>query len=148
VIGEQYYNEAFRHKKEGLDTEAKENFRKAIEVWERIITDLPPSPITPKAYNFMAVCYVRLGKYEAAIKYYQQVLDIWPDYQHACYTQFQIGRCYERLKNAGALTKSEADLLIRTAYEAVVKNHPDCSLVKIAQNWLDYNKKPVEGGLR
>ena len=148
VVGEQYYNEVFRYKKEDLDIEAKENFRKAIVVWDRIITDLPPSPTIPEAYNFMAVCYVRLDEYEVAIKYYQMVLDNWPDYQNACYIQFQIGRCYERLKNAGKLTKSETDPLIRTAYEEVVKNYPDCSLVKIAQNWLDYNKKPVEGGSR
>jgi tetratricopeptide (TPR) repeat protein len=148
VVGEQYYNKAFRCKKENLDIEAKENFQKAIAVWERIITDLPSSPFIPQAYNFMAICYDRLGQYGTAIKYYQQVLDDWSDYQHACYTQFQIGRCYERLKNAGTLTRTEADTLIRTAYQAVVKNYPDCSLVKAAQNWLDYNKKPVKGGKR
>jgi tetratricopeptide (TPR) repeat protein len=147
VIGESYYNKAFRCKKEDLDIEAKENFRKAIAVWV-IITDLPSSATIPEAYNFMAVCYVQLGEYEAAIKYYKLVLDNWPDYQHVCYARFQIGHCYERLKNAGTVMKSEADPLIRTAYEAVVNNHPDCPLVKIAQNWLDYNKELLEGGLR
>jgi len=145
VVGEQYYSKAIRYKFGENNVEREKGFIKAIAVWEIIIKQ-PTSPITPQAYNFMAICHDRLGQYEIAIKYYQKVLDDWPDYKHACYSQYQIGRCYERLKNTGTLTKSEADPLIRTAYEAVVKNYPDCSSVKAAQNWLDYNKKPVKGG--
>jgi tetratricopeptide (TPR) repeat protein len=146
VIGEQYYNKAFRCKKERLYAESKKNFQKAIAVWERIITKLPPSPLIPQANIFVGICYDRIGEYSTAIKYYQVVLDDWPDYQHACSAQYKIGRCYQRLRDAGVLDKSEAEIMIRAAYEAVVKNYPGCSTIPAARNWLNYNKKSVEGG--
>lgn len=146
VVGEQYYNRAFQYKKEKLEAEAKDNFRTAIAVWERVITELPPSTVAPDCYNFIAVCYDRIGKYVTAIKYYQQVLDDWPDYQYACSVQFRIGQCYQRLRDAGSLSKSEADIAIRAAYEAVVRNYPDCPATPAARNWLNYNSKSAEGG--
>jgi tetratricopeptide (TPR) repeat protein len=147
VVGEQYYSKAIRYRLGENNAEREKGFTKALAIWQ-IIIDQPPSSITSQAYNFMAICHDRLNEYEVAIKYYQKVLDDWPDYKNACFTQFQIGRCYERQKNAGTLKRTEANNLIRTAYEAVVENYPDCSLVKAAQNWLDYNKKLVEGGQR
>lgn len=94
----------------------------------------------------MAICYDRIGEYRTAIKYYQVVLDDWPDYQHACLAQYKIGRCYQRLRDSGELGKSEAEIMIRAAYEAVVKKYPDCSTAYAARNWLNYHKKSVEGG--
>ena len=146
VVGEQYYNKAFLSKKQGLAAESKANFQKAIAVWERIITELPPSYLTPQTNIFVAICYDRIGDYRTAIKYYQVVLDDWPDYQHACSAQYKIGRCYQSLRDVGLLGRSEAEIKIRAAYEAVVKNYPGCSTIPAARNWLNYNKKSVEGG--
>ncbi|NIP28030.1 MAG: tetratricopeptide repeat protein [Phycisphaerae bacterium] len=146
VIGEQYYDNAFRYKKEGLQAESQSSFQKAIAVWERIITDLPPSPFIPQANIFVGICYDRIGDYRTAIKYYQVVLDDWPDYRHAGSAQYKIGRCYQRLRDAGLMSNSEAEILIRAAYEAVVKKYPGSSTAPAARNWLNYHKKPAEGG--
>jgi tetratricopeptide (TPR) repeat protein len=145
IIGEQYYNKAFRCKKEGLAAESKASFQKAIAVWERIITDLPPSPITPQACYFSATCLRGLGEYEKAIEYYRNILDDWPDYESAWSAQFLIGFSYEKFVKTGAIPQSVATAAIREAYELVLQNYPTCPAVNAARNWLNYNKKVVEG---
>ena len=145
VIGEEYYNEAFRLKEDDLDTEAKENFRKAIALWERIITDLPPSPITPQACYLSATCLRGLGEYEKAIEYYQNILDDWPDYENAWSARFLIGFSYEKFGKTGAIPRSVAIAATRGAYERVLQDYPACPAANAARNWLNYNKKVVEG---
>ncbi len=136
-VGEQYYNEAFRMEKEGLDAKAKDHFTKAAAVWERIITKLPSSaPYTAHAYNFSADCYRRLGQHEKSIEYYQRVVDDWPDYEYAWDALFRIGRNYEELKKSGLMSKSEADPKIRAAYEQLLEKYPNCKAARYAQRWL------------
>ena len=145
-IGEQYYHKAFTYKNESLDTEARDHFRKAIAVWERIITELPASATTPQAYYFSARCYRRLGEYNNAIKCYQKVVDDWPEYKYAWDAQYMIGRTYQYLKRSDAMPESKADPKIKAAYERVLQDYPDCPAAKAAQNWLKYNVKLSEGG--
>jgi len=131
MLGEEYYNLAFRHENEGRDTEAKEHFRKALAIWERIVTELPESDATATAhaYYFSAGCYRKLGKYEKAVEHFQTVVDTWPNYQYAWSAQCLIGECYEKLRDSGAISEAEANPLIEQAYQAVIEKYPDCSLV-------------------
>lgn len=106
VIGEQYYNEAFRCENEGLDEQAEDSFRKTIAIWERIITDLPASaPYTARAYYFSAVCYRFLGEYENAIEYYQEIVDNWPLCPYGWDAKFMIGHCSEELSKSGPISR-------------------------------------------
>jgi len=136
VVGEQYYNEALLKKKEGHDEQAKECYRKARTVWERIVAELPPSGITPHAYNFAADCYRRLGQHKKAIEYYQRVVDDWPDYEYAWDALFRIGRNYEALKKSGLMSKSEANPIIKAVYEQVLEEYPNCKAARHARRWL------------
>jgi len=137
IIGEQYYNEAFRCENEGLETEARDYFRKAVAIWERIIEELPVKlPQTAHAWYFSAVCYRRLCEYENAIQYYQVVVDNWPDYQFAWNAQFLIARCFERLARLGRIPIAEAAPQIRQACEKVFANYPDCLAAGAARNLL------------
>jgi len=146
VIGEKYYYKAFIYKKEGLDTKAKDCFRKALAIWESI-TELPPNAVYPaQAYLFSGVCYRRLGQHQTAIEYYQKVVDDWPDYEDRWYALFLIGRCYEQLKDNGDVEKSVANAHIQAAYEQVLQEYPDCQAAKAADNWLKYYVKPSQGG--
>ena len=61
-IGEQYYNKAFQFENESREAEAKEHFRKAIMVFEKMITEFPPNATyTGYAYYLLADCYQRFG---------------------------------------------------------------------------------------
>jgi len=136
VIGEQYYNDALLKKKEGRDEQAKEYYRKALTVWERIMTDLLPSPITPQAYLFSGECYRKLSQHQTAIEYYQEVVVNWPDYQFAWHAQFLLARCFERLARLGRIPIAEAAPQIRQACENVFANYPDCLAAGAARNLL------------
>jgi len=147
VIGEEYYNDGFRRENEGLDAEAKDSFTKAIAVWERIITQLPESQSIDlkHAYYFSAVCYRRIGEYEKAIEYYQEVVVNWPDYQFAWHAQYVIGRTYQYLKRSGAMLESEADPKIKAAYERVLQDYPGCRAARAARSWLNYHQESKQG---
>lgn len=136
VIGEKYYNDAFRCEKEGKASEARENFQKALLTWEKIIEELPESIVTGWAYNFSADCYRRAGWYEKAIEYYQKVVDDWPDYEYAWDALFRIGRNYEALQKSGLMSKSEVNPVIKSVYEQVLDQYPDCKAAKYARRWL------------
>ena len=130
-IGEEYYNKAMDDVNEGRNEQAKEHFRKALAIWERIVTELPESDATATAhaYYFSAGCYRKLGKYEKAVEHFQTVVDTWPNYQYAWSAQCLIGECYEKLRDSGAISEAEANPLIEQAYQAVIEKYPDCSLV-------------------
>lgn len=136
--GEQYYNEAFRMENEGLDAEARDHFTKAIALWQRIIQELPESITTPRAYFFTAICYRRTEAYEKAIDYFQSVVDEYPDYERAAYAQFVVGRIYEKMKNAGVITKSQANTRIKEAYENLLNIYPHSKWAQTAQEQLKW----------
>ncbi len=99
-IGEKYYNQALSYKKDALEAKMKEHFAKAIAVWERIITELPESGITPRACYLLAHCYLRLGAYEYAIEYFEKIILNWPDCEYARQTGPLVGYCSRRLERS------------------------------------------------
>jgi len=134
IIGEQYYYKAFEDPDKCRKVKSEEHLKKAKDIWERIITQRPESQSIglKHAYFFSAACYRKLGEYDKAVEYFQAVVDNWPNYQYACNAQCLIGECYEKLRNSGTLPESEAIPRIEQAYNGVIENYPDCSLVKYA----------------
>jgi tetratricopeptide (TPR) repeat protein len=126
LIAKQYYDNGFRMQNEGQESLAAENYQKSIIVHEIIIQKLPFSDLTPRAYYLSGVLYSQyLGQYQKGIEYFQKVVDNWPSYQFAWDAQFFIGLYYERLRDSGAITASEANPKIEQAYRAVVEKYPN-----------------------
>ncbi len=138
----------FRRTREGLDEQANWYYQQTIAECERIITQLPETGyITAEACFFSAVCYGRLGQYEKAIKYYQKVVDNWPEYKSAPSAQSRIAKTYKWLLRFGVMSESEAERAITVAFEQLVEKFPNCTAVKSAKEWLDYYySKPSKGG--
>lgn len=145
-----YWESAFLEPRQNLQTteRAKEYFRKAIAEYEKIITQFPEIPhTTAVAYYLAAECYYRLGQYEQAIEYYQEVADNWPEYTHAWLAQLKIAKMYKWLLGAGAISNSETNVAMRVAYEQLLTNFPDCPVAGTVRKWLNYyNKKSTGGG--
>ena len=144
-IGEEYYNEAWRNKNKGLVAESEENFQKANAVWERIIMELPPSPITPEAYFLSAESFRQLDELVKAAEYYQKVVDNWPDFKYSWHAQFLVARIYKILKSSGAMSESEANPKIKAAYERILKDYPNSSAVHDAHKWFNRHKDLTQG---
>jgi TolA-binding protein len=133
-IADEYYNRAIGHKRAGRDNEGDQFYRKAIVVWEKMIQYLPLSAeYTPRAYWCSAVVYSQeLREYAKGIEYYQHIIDNWPKYKYAWHAQFLAGRYYEKLRDSGGLTESEANPKIQQAYKSVIENYPDSDSAPIA----------------
>jgi len=142
VVGEEYFKKALSNEREGHSDQAKECYRKTLDVWERIITELPTSSMTAQAYYFLACCYCQLGEHRKAIDYCKEVVERWPYYKNAWRAQFMIGRCYEELKQQGLIPDSEANPEIKRAYQKLLESYPDCTVAPIVEkrlNYSDYN---------
>ena len=138
VVGEQYYNQAFRCENQGRAAEARDNFQKAIAVLKRIIQKLPTSATTPRACCSVAFCYYHLAEYEKAISYCKKTVDNWPDYSHAWNAQFLIADCYEKLEKEGRISNTDAAVEIRRACEKLLSDYSKChQAVMSARNILE-----------
>ena len=76
---------------------AKENFAKALLIWQNIVDQLPESDHAPHAHYFVAVCYKQLKQFTLSVEYYKIVVDRWPDF--TWFVPYRIGVLYRNLKN-------------------------------------------------
>ena len=136
-IGEGYYERAFGAENKGDVFESNQLFRKAVAIWERIVTELPESAITPQAYYFSARCRETLGELDYAANYYQTVIHDWPDYKFCDVAHFLLARCFEKLANSGSIPREEAAVMIRDTCEKLLADYPNSKIVKATTNLLE-----------
>lgn len=139
TVMEQYHYVALTKKNQGDSKQAGEYFTKAVSLGDKLIKDLlgpSDADLNSEVRYLMGQSYQESGDLEKAIEYYEQVVAGWPNGAHAWSAQFRIGYTYEQLKKAGAISKSEADNKIKSAYQKVLQDYPDCPAAKAAQKWL------------
>jgi TolA-binding protein len=108
TIGEEYAAKAYQYEQDGDAEKAGDYYRRAIEVWEKIITDFAPCDLTAQAYYAAGYSYKILGEFEKAIQYCRKTLDQWPDFRSAWKAQCLIALCYEQLEASGEISRSDA----------------------------------------
>ncbi|MDD5063720.1 MAG: tetratricopeptide repeat protein [Phycisphaerae bacterium] len=100
-IGLSYYAKARLMNLEGDANGEKLFYRKAIEVWERLIFEFPDSEVVPNAYFSSAVCYAQeLGEYQKGIDYFQKIINNWPDFEDAQQAQLLIVEYRIKMENS------------------------------------------------
>jgi len=135
---EQYYAKGSGLQCEGLFSQAKQNFEKAIAIGERIISQFTPSAKDAAVHFFLAtIYYENMADYELALFHFQKVLNDWPDYDYAWYAQFMIAKSYAQLERTGRLTRQEAVAPIRQACGELFDNYPDCPVIDHAEKFLE-----------
>jgi len=137
--GEQYYKEGLSKESEGLADQARDRFEKAVEIWDRLINELPDSTLVAEACCWAGDCYFKLGKHEESIRRFQKVVDNYPGYEHAWHALFMVGCNYESMKNSGLISKSQADPKIKAAYTRLLEKYPTCPAAQGAREWMDSN---------
>lgn len=148
-VAEQYYIEAFRMEGEGLISQAKGYFQKAVSIWQMVIDELPEPNTMPKACCWAGDCYHTLGVYEKSGEYFQKskdcfqkVTEDYSDYEYAWHALFMVGRNYVKLQELGAVSESEAGPKIKAIYEQLIEVYPTCPAARYAQDWLNaYNSQ-------
>jgi TolA-binding protein len=100
TIGQSYYTKARLTNLSGDIEGGKVFYRKAIEVWERLIREFPDSKVVPNAYYSSAVCYAQeLGEYQKGIDYFQKVVQNYPDYEYAKQAQLLAVEYQNKMAN-------------------------------------------------
>jgi len=141
LVADGYYERAKLEEKQGRDEQARQYYESAIAECDRVTTEFSEVPFTTAmAWYHAAVCHDRVGRPESAIERYQKVVDTWPDFELASDALFQIGHTSQALKESGAMSKQEADLKTRAAYEQLLEKYPECNAAKAARLWLKRNK--------
>ncbi len=137
MIGEQCYNKGLSMEKQGLVTEAAGDYEKAAKIWDKLIDNLPACSLTSEASCRAGDCYYyKVGKQQEAIRCFQKAVDNNPEYENAGHAQIMIGRCWEDLKNRGAVDNKEADEQINAAYKRVITNYPNSKAAEDAKQRL------------
>lgn len=112
---------------EELITNIKSDFPNGIDL----------STAAAEGYYHAGDCYREMGKHEKSTQCYQKVVDNCPDYEYAWSAQFLIGKNYQALKEAGLISKSQADKQTIIAYIQLLERYPSCPPAKYAQRWVE-----------
>ncbi len=138
LVAEAYLRQARYEEREYLSSEAATHYSHTLGMCMRIIEHMPHTAyFTPWAQHFAAECLLELGRPQEAVPLFQSACDLWPEYEHAAYTQFMVGRVYQTLKWRGDMSTPEAHAKMRQAFERVVKLWPDTSVAHNAKAWLE-----------
>lgn len=105
----------------------KKHYNKANEIFVSLIRNHPYSDDVPKAMFLLVEGSYRVGEYDQAIKYANQMLDLFPENELTGYAMVRLGQIYE-IKNRHA---DAADL-----YRTVMKSFSNPNLVQLAENHL------------
>jgi tetratricopeptide (TPR) repeat protein len=138
IAGEQCYRQGLAKKKDGLADEANKHYEKAMKIWNEFIKKLPDSNMAPEMCAWTGDACTELGRYDEAIVYYKNACDSYyrlasaarPDDTFLWHSLFMSGQSYQKLKESGGISESQADPLIIAAYEHLVREFGDCPLAK------------------
>ncbi|MFA5251512.1 MAG: tetratricopeptide repeat protein [Phycisphaerae bacterium] len=132
-VATQYYMMGIGLKEKMLKDEANQYFAKAEPVWQRIIDKLPSrAGDTDTAYYYAACSRQQMGRWDDAIKYFQIVVDDWPDFEHVGGAQAAVGWCLEAIRDSNTVPKEAINPLIAEAYKAVLTGYADCYIAHYA----------------
>jgi len=117
-------------------------FDDSIEIFNIVRGEFPESNSAIRALCWSGDCRYKLGDYDGALEWYQQVLDRHSENVAAGYALFKRGQIYQKLKKAGKVSEEQADRETRQAYERLVKDYPEEVRSESAKNWLARNSRP------
>ena len=159
VLGEEYYyyqSPAYKKElqsgsesrpislREIFKDEFENKYTKSRMVWMKAIELMSDNPLTAEYYHYAGTCSRELGEYENALKYYQIVIDKYPDYKGASGVQLQIAHIYESLENEGLISVEEAYDLVINAYQEIINKYPNSSFVNLAKNRIGRCKQEFQ----
>jgi outer membrane protein assembly factor BamD (BamD/ComL family) len=127
--GEKHYDLAFHLENQGVDEQSKEYYKRALSVWDKIITKMPFSDIyTPQAYYAVANCFACLGDYNDAINYHKKVIADFPDFKNSYISMFMLADCYNKQASSGEMPQDKAKEQMCNIYQELLVRFPDCKL--------------------
>ncbi len=120
---------------------AKESYRDAIELYERVRGEFPEFDKKPQVYVKIADAYFELGEFEDAISRYDQFLGLYPASEEAPRAKYMEGMAY--FKRIGAIDRDNRYARSATkAFKRVVDESPNGEWKdKAEEKYRDCRKK-------
>ncbi len=113
------------------------NYGKAIETFQSIIDNYPYSDYTIQAELAIADAYFADEKYEEALSYYRDFVDLHPQHEKVPYTLFQAALCHERrTRGANRDQTPTRDALVYL--DQLLASHPHSEYAAVAEaHWRE-----------
>jgi tetratricopeptide (TPR) repeat protein len=129
VIGEEYYSSAFTDNTFArINPDKKDNLYKAIQVWKNNV-DFPDDAIFKKdTYFFIGMAYMYAEDYPTAVKWYEDIVQQWPDFGMNGNIIRITGICYAAIAEKGGEYSKEALLKAEECWSRVINQYPDAKL--------------------
>lgn len=99
----------------------------SIEIFKKIVDDVPYSPYAARAQYKMGILLLKLGRYDEARDAFQKVGDNYPDSEWASPAKYQLAIATSKA-SGGADYDSTAVNEAARKLEEFVKNHPDAEI--------------------
>ena len=112
-------------------------FARTINIWSRIINNLPSSNVAAQAYLFTGEILRYLYQYQQAIEHFNNVVEKWPDYEYAWVAQYRILKLYPELYKEGIISKAENITLIHETQNELLEKFPDCPIADSIRKQID-----------
>ena len=115
--------------------------RKAIKIWEIMISELPKSKEVPQARMWSGYCYRLSGKYGKAIDCFKLIVDESPDFYAAYKAQYLIANYSNKMYRNKELSLEQAKSQIIKAGRDYEEKYPNSKLHSSVKKLADkYNK--------
>jgi TolA-binding protein len=136
-LARESYSQGRRIQLVGDANHAVNYFAAAVALWERVFTECPNSPMAPVAcFSAAAQSAQELGDYSKAVKYFQKVVDKWPNYINASWAQSKVADYLQEMVKAGLISSEQAQPMIIKAYQAVIDKYPYSDWAELAKQRL------------
>jgi TolA-binding protein len=122
------------------NSKTTDEFMRTIDIWSRIINNLPASNTTAQANMYTGEIYRFLYQHKESIKYYKSVVDNWPEYEHAPIAQYRILEEYKEIINNGEMAGSEAETNIKNECQKLIDIFPESDFAEKARKLLNHYK--------
>ena len=137
-VGEEYYLCAKKALQNSDEETAKEEFLKAISLWEKIYP-LADQKYQAQTVYFSGMSYQLMKEYRKAIQYYTKIDAEFPESKDRKLSLFMVAECYETMKHQHQISISQARREVRKVYTKLAEDYPDSPKAEIARIWLERN---------
>ena len=117
---------------QGMAALDKKRCLKAMEEFQRVVTNFPGSSRVPDAQYYLAEAHYCSKDYLQAVFEYERLLNTYPSSQWADEAQFQIAEAYYKQLRRAELDQTETAQALSN-YRRFIDEHPDSDLIDKAR---------------
>ena len=121
-LAEIYYKKGTDLQNEGLSDQAKDQFQKAIAIWEKNTNQTTDSDHRCLAYYHSALSYQYIKDHDKAVDYFNTIIEDYPLYERRWHALSMLAVLYEEMHQANKMPQEAANTKIREMYQEILES--------------------------